>query len=442
MPKTLRFKLEYLKVFLSRYKIWVLLSFLTLLAIFISLKPLYLYFSKAKFKTEYRGLIGLYSDNKLPPEIESKISYGLFQFDNQGHANISPLVASHQISNDERTHTFQLNKILWHNGKLLTTNDIDLDIPNVSTRIVNNQIIQIQTISPNTSLFLALSKPLIKNNKWGLGPYVLSKITYQNGYLHRIELESKSDNQPKLVYIIYPTVSEAILGYKLGEIDSLAKISQKDEIPPWTKIKISSYIDTSQYAALLINTEKIADRKHRQALAYATPKTNNKQEQVKTTLNPNSWAYNPDVKEYTYNPTKAQEFWKGAPNISLQILVNSRDLLPIAKNIQNSWQNIFKIPVEVVSRTKDSLGDYDVLLTYVNVPEDPDQYNFWHSTQTTTNLTKLDSPRIDKLLEEARQTFNQQKRRNLYLEFQKALAEESPAIFLFYPTFYNFGRIK
>lgn len=442
MPKTLRFKIEYLKVFLSRYKIFVFLSAFTFLAILISLKPLYSYLNKAKFKTEYRGLVGLYSDNKLPAEIENKISYGLFQFDSQGHANLSPLIFSHQISDDERTHTFQLNKMFWDNGKLLTANDIQLDLPNVSTRIVNNQIIQIQTVSPNSSLLLALSKPLIKNNQWGLGPYSLAKTIYQDGYLHRIELQPKSDNQPKLVYIIYPTISEAILGYKLGEIDSLSNISQKDEIPPWAKIKVSSYIDTNQYATLLINTEKISDRKHRQALSYATPKTTNKREQVKTTLNPNSWAYNPDVKEYVYNPVKAQEFWKGAQNTTLQILVNNRDLLPVAKNIQTTWQNIFKIPVEVVSRTKDSLGDYDVLLTYVNIPEDPDQYNFWHSTQTNTNLTKLNSPRIDKLLEEARQTFNQQKRKNLYFEFQKALAEESPAILLFYPTFYSFGRIK
>ncbi len=442
MPKTLRFKLEYLKAFLSRYKLWVFVTLAATVGTLISLKPLYLYLSRAKFKTEYRGIIGLYSDNKLPSEIEDKISYGLIQFDSQGHANNSPLVAIHQISDDERTHTFQLNKVSWHNGKLLTTNDIELDLPNISTRTVNNQIIQIQTISPSTGLLTALSKPLIKNNKWGLGPYVLTKTTYKDGYLHRVELESKNDDQPKLVYIIYPTISEAITGYKLGEIDSLNNLVQKDEIPPWSKIKISSYIDTSQYAAILINTEKIGDRKHRQALAYATPKTSNKREQIKTTINPNSWAYNPDVKEYSYNPTKAQEFWKGAPNTTIQILVNNRDLLPVAKTIQTAWQNTLKIPVEVLSRTKDTLGDFDVLLTYVNIPSDPDQYNFWHSTQTSTNLTRLNNPRIDKLLEEARQTFNQQKRKNLYFEFQKALAEESPAILLFYPTLYNFGRIK
>jgi ABC-type transport system substrate-binding protein len=61
---------------------------------------------------------------------------------------------------------------------------------------------------------------------------------------------------------------------------------------------------------------------------------------------------------------------------------------------------------------------------------DPDQYLFWHSTQTKTNLTQTNNPKIDKLLEEGRQTFDQQERKKIYQEFQKILLEECPAIFL------------
>ncbi|MDD3998930.1 MAG: hypothetical protein PHR98_02415, partial [Candidatus Shapirobacteria bacterium] len=66
---------------------------------------------------------------------------------------------------------------------------------------------------------------------------------------------------------------------------------------------------------------------------------------------------------------------------------------------------------------------------------------FWHSTQTKTNITKINHPPIDKLLEEGRQTFDQQERKKIYQEFQKILLEESPAIFLKYPILYTVSRI-
>ncbi|MFA5795842.1 MAG: hypothetical protein WC885_01540, partial [Candidatus Shapirobacteria bacterium] len=76
------------------------------------------------------------------------------------------------------------------------------------------------------------------------------------------------------------------------------------------------------------------------------------------------------------------------------------------------------------------------------IPADPDQYTFWHSTQEKTNITHLNNSRIDKLLEEGRLTFNLQDRKKIYLDFQKFLLEESPVIFISYPTIYSVSRIK
>jgi peptide/nickel transport system substrate-binding protein len=59
-----------------------------------------------------------------------------------------------------------------------------------------------------------------------------------------------------------------------------------------------------------------------------------------------------------------------------------------------------------------------------------------------TNLTKINNSRIDKLLEEGRQTFDLQKRKEIYFDFQKYLLEESPVIFLSYPTTYFISRVK
>ena len=84
--------------------------------------------------------------------------------------------------------------------------------------------------------------------------------------------------------------------------------------------------------------------------------------------------------------------------------------------------------------------DYDALLLTQTIPKDPDQYWFWHSSQEQNNISHLNNPRIDQLLEEGRTTFEQEKRREFYIDFQRFLLEESPAIFINHPTYYYIYR--
>ena len=82
-------------------------------------------------------------------------------------------------------------------------------------------------------------------------------------------------------------------------------------------------------------------------------------------------------------------------------------------------------------------AQFQALLAVNKLPRDPDQYTLWHSTQTKTNITKYKNVRVDKLLEDARITKEEDKRKELYLEFQKVLAEDAPAAFLYYPYKYR-----
>ena len=63
------------------------------------------------------------------------------------------------------------------------------------------------------------------------------------------------------------------------------------------------------------------------------------------------------------------------------------------------------------------------------IPVDPDQYFLWHSDQST-NFTNYQNTRIDSLLEKGRQTIDQNKRKEVYQEFQQFMLEDPPAIFL------------
>ena len=81
-----------------------------------------------------------------------------------------------------------------------------------------------------------------------------------------------------------------------------------------------------------------------------------------------------------------------------------------------------------------------MLLTLWNPPIDPDQYYFWHSTQTNQNITNLKNVKIDKLLEDGRKVTNIEQRKQIYVDLQKVIADEVPAIFLYYPYSYTVSR--
>lgn len=412
-------------------------------SLFLTRKLIIRKLDSPEFKTDRFAQIGLYQINRLPPPILKKISYGLVTISPNGLPQASPIVEKYTISPDEKTYTFTLKRgVFWHNGKELDAKDINLEIPYTSSRIIDDLNFQLQLQSPFSPIMSILSQPLLKNDTIGLGDYKIENYTYQDGYLKSLALSNPSHQQNNLTYVFYPSAKDAILGFKLGEIDTIPNLTSQNDIPNWPNTKISSQINTSSYVAIFFNTAKFGDKKTRQALAYATPKNYAKKDRAISPIDPNSWVYTNQVKEYNFDPTHAQELFKGSKLNSIQLQVNDRELLSIASDIKSSWEKTLRLKVEIVTRTQTNLEDFDVLLALSEIPLDPDQYSFWHSTQTNTNLTKLSSPRIDKLLEDARQINNPQARKIFYTEFQKALLEESPAIFLFYPTQYSITRIK
>ena len=103
--------------------------------------------------------------------------------------------------------------------------------------------------------------------------------------------------------------------------------------------------------------------------------------------------------------------------------------------IKNDWDSV---GVNTILNVQMAVpAQFQALLAVNKLPRDPDQYTLWHSTQTKTNITKYKNVRVDKLLEDARITKEEDKRKELYLEFQKVLAEDAPAAFLYYPYKYR-----
>jgi ABC-type transport system substrate-binding protein len=113
-------------------------------------------------------------------------------------------------------------------------------------------------------------------------------------------------------------------------------------------------------------------------------------------------------------------------------------LLDKAEAIADDWRAAgVEVNLNVISNIP---SDYQAFLAIFDIPDDPDQYSIWHSTQTSTNITNYQNPRIDKLLEDGRSEIDSIARKKIYLDFQRFLVEDSPAAFLYYPTTYSVSR--
>lgn len=443
MFKKLQFKIEFLVSYLKKKYPYILIGLSIAIVVFVYRQQLINIYNLPILQTKVIGLEGLYTESSLPEEITNQVSYGLTQNSENDKPVNSPIAKLHDIENQNKDYIFDIEpNIYWHNNKKFTAYDINYQIPGVKIIPESNTRVRVTTDNAFSPLLSVLSNPLFKKGMIGLGSYQVTKISFQEGYVKTLSLKPRSKQLTKLKYNFYQNEKDLINAYKLGLVDEIQLNSLPDELATWSKTKITQNIETNKrYSAVFFNTEKLNSKQLRQALAYATPKTEDKNERCLGPISPTSWAYNPTIKEYAFDAAHAKELFEKNKIETINLSVFNRKLLPLATEIKNSWKQV--LGIETTITIEDQIGtDYDAILTFAGIPHDPDQYTFWHSTQIKTNLTKLNNSRIDKLLEEGRQSIDAQERKSIYQDFQRYLLEESPSIFLSYPTNYQVTRIK
>lgn len=445
MLTKLHFKIEYLFSFIRRRFLIIIIGVGVGFCIIFFSHQILKFIELPIFKKENIGIEGIYTIKNIPEEIINQISYGLTINSENDKPIISPIVSSLVIENDNKDYIFTLkDNIFWHNGKKLISNDIDYSsISGIKVIPLNENKIKISLEKEFSPVLSVLSKPLFKKNTIGLGLYKIKNYTLQEGYLKTLNLVPTKDNLFKVTYHFYQNENDLINAYKLGDVNEIKITSLPEELSKWNKSKISQEIETNKkYSAIFFNTKKINSKQLRQALAYATPKPKDNNERCLGPISPNSWAYNPEVKPYEYNINRAKELFETNKIDSINLTVGDRRLLSMAEDIKNHWESILGLKTNISVENQINTENFDAILTYASIPHDPDQYLFWHSTQTKSNLTKIDNSRIDKLLEEGRFVIDPLERKTIYQDFQRFLLEESPAIFLSYPNTYTITRVK
>lgn len=393
-------------------------------------------------KVERIGMAGRFRTETLPETILEEIGDGLTSMDESGI--VMPNLARSWESPDKgKTWIFHLNsKNSWQNGEKIQSSHLSYEYTDVSVEAPDPETIVFKLETPFSPFPAIVSKPVFKKGLLGTGQWRVDKASISGGFLQKLEIISQ--DKDRKVYKFYPTEERAKLAYKLGEVDVLAGIFNPSPFTSWKNTKVSEVIDTQKEVVLFFNTQDkiLSDKNLRQALSYATEKVSLPGIRAVSPLAPTSWAYNPQVKRYDLDRERAKdliddlpkEFSKGL-NIKL---VTSPILLEIAEKIAKDWQDLgVKTSVQVSSGIP---TEYQALLAIYEIPKDPDQYSIWHSTQEGSNVSKYKDPRIDKLLESGRTELSLEDRRTVYLDFQRFLLEDAPALFLYHPVSYNIER--
>lgn len=427
--------------FLKRYKVQILAGLAVGVLVFISTPFLLAHLPNFR-TTQNIGMVGRYSVTELPLSIQDKLSIGLTTLDTAGQPGPG-LAKSWQASDSGKVYTFHLDtSIKWQDGKNLVNRDINYQFRDTAIEYTGTDIITIRLKDPFAPLPTVVSRPVFKTGLLGVGSYKASKIKRNGGLIDVLTLTPADTHSalPNLAYHFYASEQQARTAYKLGEVQSIEDVQEPGELATWPNTRLSQTAHDDRYVAVFFNMDNPffkgtgSGKNLRQALAYAIDKTRYANRSVGP-LNPNSWAYFEDVKKYDLDIAKSRQLLAKVEKIPDEITISTAQAyLGIADNIKKDWEAVgIKSKVVVAPNLT---GDFEVLLIAQAIPTDPDQYNQWHSTQDT-NLTNLDDPRIDKLLEDGRKVLDPAARKVIYTDFQRFLVEDTPVIFLFHPTSYT-----
>lgn len=389
------------------------------------------------------GMVGEFTPTTLPLSVQKLISLGLTDIASDG--TVEPALATSWTATDSgKTFIFRLRPdAFWHDGKKVTAGDINYNIKNVVFAPIDQLTLRANLRAPYSPFPTVVSKPLFLSGLVGMGPYRVSAIHLNGDSVTYIKLIPAKDMAlPVREYRFYHTETEAILAFKLGEVNELDDLSSPGDLAHWGKTNVQESTNDNRIVSVYFNltNAEVADRTFRQALAYATP-VRDGVVRAYSPIGKNSWAYSDKVKKYTLDMATAKKLLGNSKESSASAHLTISTFAPYlddAQAIADSWSSL-GIPTDV-RVTSSVTSDYQILLSAQDLPPDPDQYPFWHSTQTATNITGYVNVKIDKLLEDGRQELDINKRKIIYADFQRRLVEDVPAIFLYYANSYTVRR--
>jgi len=452
------------------------------------------------------NLIPLLASDTPSFEIAGYVYNGLVKYDKDLNL-VGDLAESWDISKDGLTITFHLRKgVKWHDGVEFTSADVlytyRVTIDPKTPTAYSEDFKQVKRAeAPDRYTFSVtygkpfapalaswgmnilpahllegkdITKSELARRPVGTGPYRFKEWVAGQ----KIVLDAYKDyfeGEPyigRYVYRVIPDNSTMYMELKAGGLDMMGLTPvqyQRQTDTPDFKARFNKYrYPASAYTYLGYNLRNpmFADKRVRQAITSAI----NKDEIIHGVLfgmgqvahgpyKPGTWASNPNIKDFDYNPARAKQLlaeagWRqvnddgvlvkdGKP-FTFTILTNQGNdqRLKTAQIIQRRLKNVgidVKIRVlEFASLLTNFIdkGNFDALIMGWTTTQDPDIFDVWHSSKTgpkELNFIGFKSKEVDRLIEEGRGTFDTEKRKRCYYRIQEILADEQPYTFLYVP---------
>lgn len=227
---------------------------------------------------------------------------------------------------------------------------------------------------------------------------------------------------------------------------------------PGVKVEIT---DGTNITHLGVNLQDpiLKDRRIRQALSYAIDREaiirdvyRGQARPAHSVLPPGQWAFEPNATDYKYDPERAKKLLdeagktekNGQPRMKLSLKTSPLSVSrKVGETLQEQMRRIgVELELQPLERQKLSQdmndGNFQLYLnTLVGGNQSVDIFKFVYSSKSIPpngqNRSRYNNPLLDKLLDEA-QTAPRERRKEIFSQVQKTLADDLPQIYLWYPA--------
>lgn len=439
-------------------------------------------------------------------EINDLVYNGLVKYD-KDLVLVGDLARSWEVLDGGKTIVFKLrDDVKWHDGRSFTAGDVvftyqclvNPDI--ISPRSGRFKMIESVKATDEHTLVVKYSRaysPALES--WGLG--IIPKHIFEQGDFDKnpanrkpvgtgaykfvkwqsgeqIVLEKNSEyfeetgNITRIIYRIIPDSSVQFLELRKRGIDSMGltphqyryETDDEEFNRNCNKFRYGAF----QYAYMGYNLTNplFKDRRVRRAISYAINKKAIVDAvllgcgvQIHSNYPPSSWAYNPDVEKFDYDPVRARALldeagWRDTDGdgvrdrdgrkFSFTILTNQGNKMrEEAATIIQSQLKEAGIASEIrilewatlINRHIDR-RDFDAVVLGWSTAVDPDCYSLWHSSEARPggfNFVSYKNPEVDALIDKGRMSFDRGERKKIYGRIQEMIASDQPYCFLYAP---------
>jgi ABC-type transport system substrate-binding protein len=397
---------------------------------------------------------------------------------------------------DAVTYVFHLRSgVKFHDGRPLTSTDVKYTFDSILDRTVTSpkrgSLAMIRSIdAPDaTTVIFHLQEPYagfpweiarpaigivpagsgtdFSNRLTGTGPFRFVSAEQDDNVV--IERNDKyfggAPNISRVQFRVVPDAIVRALELRKGSADVEVNSLTPDMIPVLRQqatIDVSDSPGTNyQYIAFNLDDAALAKREVRQALAYATNREEIIQYLYRGQAHPadgplpkSSWAYEPGIRRYEYDPQKAEQlldtagFRRRAEAAGIRVKLTLKTSTEessrlLAAVLQEQWRKVGVDldvrPLEFATLFSDmARGSFEIFtLRWIGANNDPDTFfDYVFDSKKIppagANRGHYRNPEIDALLEQARVESDREKRRELFSKVQKIIAEDLPYVSLWF----------